>query len=161
MEKIPITPQMLHISVKALQKFQLFVKLKDLRDYIQRHYPVETDVKALERELEEKLKYAVYVGLLAKHEDDQYYIPTLREETNAATTAFSAFSEIYKNMEKIPITPQMLHIRESISKISTICKIKRFKRLHPKALSGGNRCQSSRARIRGEIKVCCLRRIAR
>ncbi|XP_011867056.1 PREDICTED: uncharacterized protein LOC105561574 isoform X2 [Vollenhovia emeryi] len=104
MEKIPITPQMLHISVKALQKFQLFVKLKDLRDYIQRHYPVETDVKALERELEEKLKYAVYVGLLAKHEDDQYYIPTLREETNAATTAFSAFSEIYKNNKQLPNT---------------------------------------------------------
>lgn len=95
MEKIPITPQMLHTVVKELQKFQLFVNLENLRDYIQRHYPVETDFEALDQELQEKLKYAVCVGLLAKHENDQYYIPTLREETNAAKTAISAFWEMY------------------------------------------------------------------
>ncbi|XP_024882326.1 uncharacterized protein LOC112461345 [Temnothorax curvispinosus] len=98
MEKIPITPQMLRIAVKDLQKFQLFVKSNNLRDHIQRHYPVETDFKALEQELQEKLKYAVCVGLLAKQGDDQYYIPTLREEANSVKTAISAFWEIYTNV---------------------------------------------------------------
>ncbi|KAG5308813.1 SETMR methyltransferase, partial [Acromyrmex insinuator] len=97
MEVIPITPQMLRTAVKELQKRQLFVKLKNLRDHIQRYYPVETDLEILEQELQEKLKYAVCVGLIAKYGDDQYCIPTLREEANAVKTAISAFWEIYKN----------------------------------------------------------------
>ncbi|XP_036138797.1 uncharacterized protein LOC118644390 isoform X2 [Monomorium pharaonis] len=102
MEKIPVTPQMLRTTVKELQKYQLFVKSKNLRDYIQKHYPVETDFKALDQELQEKLKYAVCVGLLAKHGDDQYYIPTLREEANAVKTAISAFWETYRNNNQLP-----------------------------------------------------------
>ncbi|XP_018045886.1 PREDICTED: uncharacterized protein LOC108685543 [Atta colombica] len=98
MEVIPITPQMLRTIIKELQKRQLFVKLKNLRDHIQRHYPVETDLETLEQELQEKLKYAVCVGLIAKYGDDQYCIPTLREEANAAKTAISAFWEMYKNV---------------------------------------------------------------
>jgi len=89
---------MLRTAVKELQKRHLFVKSKHLRDHIQRHYPVETDFKAFEQELQEKLKYAVCVGLLAKHGDDQYCIPTLREEANAVKTAISAFWEMYKNV---------------------------------------------------------------
>ncbi|XP_012064561.1 PREDICTED: uncharacterized protein LOC105627898 [Atta cephalotes] len=88
---------MLRTIIKELQKRQLFVKLKNLRDHIQRHYPVETDLETLEQELQEKLKYAVCVGLIAKYGDDQYCIPTLREEANAAKTAISAFWEMYKN----------------------------------------------------------------
>ncbi|XP_011632317.1 uncharacterized protein LOC105423964 [Pogonomyrmex barbatus] len=98
MEKIPITPQILRTAVRELQKHQLFVTSKNLRDYICRHYPVETDFKILEQELQEKLKYAVCVKLLTKHGDDQYCIPTLREEANAVKTAISAFWEIYKNV---------------------------------------------------------------
>ncbi|XP_018344929.1 PREDICTED: uncharacterized protein LOC108750159 [Trachymyrmex septentrionalis] len=97
MEVIPITPQMLRTAIKELQKRQLFVKLKNLKDHIQRHYPVETDLETLEQELQEKLKYAVCVGLIAKCGDDQYYIPTLREEANAFKTAISAFWEMNKN----------------------------------------------------------------
>lgn len=95
-EKISITPQMLRTAVKELQKRQVFVKLRNLKDFIRRHYPVEDF--ALEQELQEKLKYAVCVGLLAKHGDDQYYIPTLREEANTAKTAISVFWETYKNV---------------------------------------------------------------
>lgn len=95
---IPITPQMLRATVKELQKCQLFVKLKNLKDHILRHYPVETDLEILEQELQEKLKYAVCVGLIAKYGDDQYCIPTLREEANAVKTAISAFWEMYKNV---------------------------------------------------------------
>ncbi|KAG5320025.1 OSBL5 protein, partial [Acromyrmex heyeri] len=98
MEVIPITPQMLRIAVKELQKRQLFVKLKNLRDHIQKYYPVETDLETLEQELQEKLKYAVCVGLIAKYGDDQYCIPTLREEANTVKTAISAFWEMYKNV---------------------------------------------------------------
>lgn len=98
METIPITPQMLRIAVRELQKFQLFVKSKNLKDHIQKNFPVATDFKILEQELQEKLKYAVCVGLLAKHGDDQYYIPTLREEANAIKTAISAFWEMYENV---------------------------------------------------------------
>ncbi|KAG5333537.1 GVQW3 protein, partial [Acromyrmex charruanus] len=98
MEVIPITPQMLRIAVKELQKHQLFVKLKNLRDHIQKYYPVETDLEILEQELQEKLKYAVCVGLIAKYGDDQYCIPTLREEANTVKTAISAFWEMYKNV---------------------------------------------------------------
>lgn len=105
MEKIPITPQMLRTAVKELQKRQLFVKLKNLKDYIHRHYPVETDFKTLEQELQEKLKYAVCVGLLAKHGEDQYCIPTLRQEANAVKTAISAFWEIYRNVIHLLILP--------------------------------------------------------
>lgn len=89
---------MLRVAVKELHRYQLFVKSKDLRDYLQRHYPVETDRQALERELQETLRYAVCIGLIAKHQEDQYCIPTLREEAYAAKTAFSAFSEIHKNV---------------------------------------------------------------
>jgi len=89
---------MLRTAVKELQKRQLFVKSTNLRDYIQRHYPVETNFKTLEQELQEKLKYAVCVGLLAKHGEDQYCIPTLREEANTVKTAISAFWEMYKNV---------------------------------------------------------------
>ncbi|XP_011701325.1 PREDICTED: uncharacterized protein LOC105458001 isoform X2 [Wasmannia auropunctata] len=101
MEKIPVTPQMLRTAVKELQKRQLFVKSKNLKDYIQKYYPVETNFKALEQELQEKLKYAVCVGLLAKYGDDQYCIPTLREEANAVKTAISAFWEMYKNNNQL------------------------------------------------------------
>lgn len=97
-EKISITPQMLRTAVKELQKRQLFVKSKNLKDFIRRHYPVERDFEALKQELQEKLKYAVCVGLLAKHGDDQYCIPTLREEANITKTAISAFWEMYKNV---------------------------------------------------------------
>lgn len=89
---------MLRIAVGELQKRHLFVKSKNLRDHIQKHYPVETDFEALEQELQEKLKYAVCVGLLAKHGDDQYCIPTLREEANTVKTAISAFWEMYKDV---------------------------------------------------------------
>lgn len=89
---------MLRTAVKELQKRQMFVKSKNLKDFIQRHYPVDKNFEALEQELQEKLKYAVCVGLVAKHGDDQYYIPTLREEANTAKTAISAFWEIYKNV---------------------------------------------------------------
>lgn len=97
-KKISITPQMLRIAVKELQKRQLFVKSKNLKDFIRRHYPVERDFEAFEQELQEKLKYAVYVGLLEKYGDDQYCIPTLREEGNRTKTAISAFWEMYKNV---------------------------------------------------------------
>lgn len=97
-EKISVTPQMLRIAVKELQKRELFVKSKSLKAHIQRHYPVERDFKAFEQELQEKLKYAVCVGLLAKHGDDQYFIPTLRQEANIVKTAISAFWEMYKNV---------------------------------------------------------------
>lgn len=100
-EKISITPQMLRTAVKELQKRQVFVKSKNLKDFIQRHYPVDKNFEALEQELQEKLKYAVYVGLVAKHGDDQYYIPTLREEANTSKTSISAFWEIYKNVIQI------------------------------------------------------------
>ncbi|XP_011264113.2 uncharacterized protein LOC105256128 [Camponotus floridanus] len=100
-EKISITPQMLRTAVKELQKRQIFVKSKNLKDFIQRHYPVDKNFEALEQELQEKLKYAVCVGLVAKHGDDQYYIPTLREEANTAKTAISAFWEIYKNNNRL------------------------------------------------------------
>lgn len=100
-EKISITPQMLRTAVKELQKRQVFVKSKNLKDFIQRHYPVDKNFEALEQELQEKLKYAVCVGLVAKHGDDQYYIPTLREEANTAKTSISAFWEIYKNVIQI------------------------------------------------------------
>ncbi|KAH0944455.1 hypothetical protein HN011_007624 [Eciton burchellii] len=99
MGKISITPQMLRTAVKELQKYQLFVKSKDLRDHLRRYYPVENDLQALEQELQEILRYAVSIGLIAKHENDQYCIPTLREEAYAAKTAFSAFWEIYRNVE--------------------------------------------------------------
>jgi len=100
-EKISITPQMLRTAVKELQKRQVFVKSKNLKDFIQRHYPVDKNFEALEQELQEKLKYAVCVGLVAKHGDDQYYIPTLREEANTSKTSISAFWEIYKNVIQI------------------------------------------------------------
>nr|XP_012231655.1 PREDICTED: uncharacterized protein LOC105677536 [Linepithema humile] len=96
MRKISITPQMLRAAVKDLQKRQLFVKLKTLKDHIQKNYPVKRET--LEWELQEKLKYAVCVGLLAKHGDDQYCIPTLLEEANAFKSALSAFWEIYKDV---------------------------------------------------------------
>ncbi|XP_011167359.2 uncharacterized protein LOC105201150 [Solenopsis invicta] len=116
MEKIPITPQMLRTAVKELQKRQLFVKLKNLKDYIHRHYPVETDFKTLEQELQEKLKYAVCVGLLAKHGEDQYCIPTLRQEANAVKTAISAFWEIYRNNNQLPnIRKKQSGFRRSLS----------------------------------------------
>lgn len=95
MRKIPITPQMLREAVEKLQKRQLFVRSKNLRDYVRRHYPVEHNLKVLEQELQKKLEYAVCVGLLAEHGDDQYCIPTLREEANAVETAISAFWELY------------------------------------------------------------------
>jgi hypothetical protein len=96
MRKISITPQMLRAAVKDLQKRQLFVKLKTLKDHIQKNYPVESET--LEWELQEKLKYAVCLGLLVKYGDNQYCIPTLREEANVFKTAFSAFWEMYENV---------------------------------------------------------------
>lgn len=101
MEKTPITPQMLRTAVKELQMQQLFVKLKSLGEHIQRYYPVESDFVIFQQELQEKLKYAVCVGLLAIHGEDQYYIPTLRQEANAVKAAITAFWELYKNVSQI------------------------------------------------------------
>lgn len=100
MGKIPITPQMLRIAVEKLQMRQLFVKSKTLGEHIQRYYPVERDFALLQQELQEKLKYAVCVGLLAKHGEDQYYIPTLLQEANTYKAALTAFWELYKNVKR-------------------------------------------------------------
>ncbi|KAL0133546.1 hypothetical protein PUN28_000937 [Cardiocondyla obscurior] len=113
MEKISITSQMLRAAVEELQKFQLFVKLQNLRDYIQGHYPVETDITVFEQELQEALKHAVRIGLLIKHGYDQYYIPTLREEANAVKTAFNAFSEIYKKVINFKTWNKNLRINDT------------------------------------------------
>lgn len=102
MRKIPITPQMLREAVEKLQKRQLFVRSKNLRDYMRRYYPVEQNVEVLEQELQKKLEYAVCVGLLAEHVDDHYCIPTLREEANAVETAINAFWKLYyKNVPSL------------------------------------------------------------
>ncbi|XP_019697279.1 uncharacterized protein LOC109503919 [Harpegnathos saltator] len=101
MGRVPITPQMLRTAVKELQMHQLFVDSKVLGEHIQRYYPVERDLVIFEQELQEKLMYAVCVGLLAKHDKDQYYIPNLRQEANAIKTAISAFWELYKNVKQI------------------------------------------------------------
>lgn len=134
MEKIPITPQMLRIAVKKLQMRQAFVKSKNLREYIQRHYPVESDCEVLDEELQEKLKYAVYIGLLVKHGDDQYCIPTLRQEANTTKTAFSAFWELYKKVITISlmsISVDLLHDKRSFFSLSSsriICYATRERR---------------------------------
>lgn len=98
MGKISITPQMLRTTVEELQMYKLFVDFKTLGEHIQRHYPVEKDFTVFEQELRDKLKYAVCVGLLAKHGEDQYYIPTLLQEANATKAAITAFWELYKNV---------------------------------------------------------------
>ncbi|XP_014468784.1 PREDICTED: uncharacterized protein LOC106741373 [Dinoponera quadriceps] len=98
MGKIPITPQMLRTAVEELQMHQLFVESKTLGEYIQRYYPVERDFVVLQQELQEKLRYAVCVGLLGQRDKDEYYIPTLREEANAVKRGITAFWELYKNV---------------------------------------------------------------
>ncbi|XP_029161258.1 uncharacterized protein LOC114932998 [Nylanderia fulva] len=116
-EKISVTPQMLRTAVKELQKRELFVKLKSLKTHIQRHYPVERDFKVLEKELQEKLEYAVYVGLLAKHGDDQYFIPTLRQEANTVKTAISAFWKMYKNNNRLRnVRKKKADVKRSVSR---------------------------------------------
>ena len=89
---------MIFTALKKLQLRKVYVPLNLISEYLRRSYPVENNVKIFTEELKRKLNCAVRVGLILKHGEDSYYLPTLRQEANALKTAFTAFWEIYKNV---------------------------------------------------------------
>ncbi|KAK9301106.1 hypothetical protein QLX08_006438 [Tetragonisca angustula] len=103
-DHISITPQMIFTALKKLQLRKVYVPLNLISEYLRRSYPVENNVKIFTEELKRKLNCAVRVGLILKHGEDSYYLPTLRQEANALKTAFTAFWEIYKNYSRLPVS---------------------------------------------------------
>ncbi|XP_043788351.1 uncharacterized protein LOC122712623 [Apis laboriosa] len=101
---ISITPQMIIEAVKRLQLLKIYVPSNLISEYLRHSYPVKSNIKTFNEELRKKLNCAVRVGLILKHGEDSYYLPTLRQEANTLKTAFTAFWEIYKNWSKFHIS---------------------------------------------------------
>lgn len=97
---ISVTPQMIRAALKKLQLRKAYVNSYLISQYLRYCYPVENDFKVFTEELRKKLDCAVHVGLIIKHGEDAYCLPTLREEANALNTMFTAFWEMYKNVIK-------------------------------------------------------------
>ncbi|XP_076627105.1 uncharacterized protein LOC143344694 [Colletes latitarsis] len=97
---ISITPQMIHIAIKRLQLHRVYVSSHLISEYLCHSYPVNRNVKAFKEELNKKLDWAVRAGLIMKHGEDAYYLPTLRQEANRLKTGFTTFWEMYKNNKK-------------------------------------------------------------
>lgn len=91
---------MLRKTVKKLQLRRAYVPLNLISEYFRRAYPVQRNIIKFNEDLEKRLDCAVRVGLLLKHSENAYYLPTLREEANALKAAFTAFWEAYKNVIK-------------------------------------------------------------
>lgn len=87
-------------AVKRLQLLKIYVPSNLISEYLRHSYPVKSNIKIFNEELKKKLNCAVRVGLILKHGEDSYYLPTLRQEANTLKTAFTAFWEIYKNVIK-------------------------------------------------------------
>nr|XP_012147356.1 PREDICTED: uncharacterized protein LOC105663386 [Megachile rotundata] len=94
---IPVTPQMIRAAVKRLHLRRAFVNTNLISQYLRRSYPVENDLRLFSEELKKKLDCAVRVGLIVKHGEDAYCLPTLREEANIFDTLCTTFWEIYRN----------------------------------------------------------------
>ncbi|XP_033302747.1 uncharacterized protein LOC117207039 [Bombus bifarius] len=101
---ISITPQMILAAIKRLHLRKVYVPSNLISEYLRGSYPVENNVRMFTEELKRKLDCAVRVGLILKHGEDLYYLPTLRQKANALKTAFTAFWEIYKNYPKFRIS---------------------------------------------------------
>lgn len=89
---------MILAAIKRLHLRKVYVPSNLISEYLRGSYPVENNAKMFTEELRRKLDCAVRVGLILKHGDDLYYLPTLRQKANALKTAFTAFWEIYKNV---------------------------------------------------------------
>lgn len=89
---------MILAAIKRLHLRKVYVSSNLISEYLRGSYPVENNVRMFTEELKRKLDCAVRVGLILKHGEDLYYLPTLRQKANALKTAFTAFWEIYKNV---------------------------------------------------------------
>lgn len=89
---------MILAAIKRLHLRKVYVPSNFISEYLRGSYPVENNVRMFTEELKRKLDCAVRVGLILKHGEDLYYLPTLRQKANALKTAFTAFWEIYKNV---------------------------------------------------------------
>lgn len=89
---------MIRLAVKKLQLRKLYVNSSLISQYLRHHYPIDNNLKRFTNELKKKLDCAVHVGLIKKHGEDSYCLPTLREEANILKTMFTAFWEMYQNV---------------------------------------------------------------
>nr|XP_034188461.1 uncharacterized protein LOC117608054 [Osmia lignaria] len=94
---ISVTPQMIRLAVKKLQLRKVYVNSTLISQYLRHRYPIDSNLKTFTEELKKKLDCAVHVGLIIKHGEDDYCLPTLREEANILKTMFTAFWEMYQN----------------------------------------------------------------
>ncbi|XP_076160146.1 uncharacterized protein LOC143143115 isoform X2 [Ptiloglossa arizonensis] len=101
---ISITPQMIRLAIKRLQLRRVYVNANLISEYLRHSYPVNSNIKAFKEELNKKLDCAVYVGLIMKHAEDAYYLPTLRQEANRLSSAFAKFWEMYTNHNKSSVS---------------------------------------------------------
>lgn len=107
---------MILAAIKRLHLRKVYVPSNLISEYIRGSYPVENNVRMFTEELKRKLECAVRVGLILKHGEDLYYLPTLRQKANALKSAFTAFWEIYKNVI----------INISLCALQILFKIKQF-----------------------------------
>lgn len=92
---IVITPQMIITAVKRLRLHKMYVPSDLISKYLRYTYPVRSNLKLFTEELAMKLACAVHVGLLLKHGEDAYYLPTFRQSANDFKSAYMEFWEIY------------------------------------------------------------------
>lgn len=110
---------MLITAVKRLNLHQLYVPSGLISKYLRYTYPVKNNLKLFTEELSKKLACAVHVGLLLKHGEDAYYLPTLRQSANDLKSAYMEFWEIYYKVIVNLIKFQPLYVLIAIRIIST------------------------------------------
>ena len=86
---------MIRAAVKKLLLCKVYVNSNLIGDYLRRSYPVDSNIKTFNEELNKKLDCAVRVGLIIRHGENAYCLPTLRQEANRLERAFTAFWEKY------------------------------------------------------------------
>ena len=105
---------MIRVAVKKLLLYKVYVNSNLIGDYLRHSYPVDSNIKTFNEELSKKLDCAVRVGLIIRHGQNAYYLPTLRQDANRLERAFTAFWEKYNVIMDFVIELLMICLQSSI-----------------------------------------------
>lgn len=105
---------MIRAAVKKLLLYKVYVNSNLIGDYLRHSYPVDSNIKTFNEELSKKLDCAVRVGLIIRHGENAYCLPTLRQDANRLKRAFAAFWEKYNVIMDFVIYLFMICLQSSI-----------------------------------------------
>lgn len=92
---ITITPEMIRAAVKLLQTRRESVTVKLMEEHFRLNYPIRSDPNEFRKELMDKLDCAVHAGLIINKGNDEYCLPTFRQQAMSQKATLTTFWDKY------------------------------------------------------------------